>query len=127
MSIAMRLVAAALVVAGFSSACGQGTCTVPPVRQSPVDGVVVAVTATGLTAVQNFTVRQSDGSEVVFQVGTIEDATVFPPGHLKEHQASSSPVRVWFTAKPDRTLVAYRLDDASGPTPQGSPITFSCS
>jgi hypothetical protein len=123
-SVARALLAAALVLP--AAACGQGSCSFPPVKQSPTDGIVVSVTATGLTDVQNFTLRQNDGSQVVFQVGVLDDPTVFPAGHLKEHQASGSPVRVWFATTPDRTLVAFHLEDALGPAPSTTAITFSC-
>ena len=45
-------------------------------------------------------------------VGTLENGVEFPPGHLAEHLASSSPLRVFFRPEGDR-LVVYRLEDAS--------------
>ena len=48
---------------------------------------------------------------MTFKIGTLENGAEFPPGHLAEHLATSSPVRVYFRAEgPD--LVVYRLEDA---------------
>jgi hypothetical protein len=122
-----RLFLAAALVALPAASCGQGTCTFPPVRQSPVDGVVTEVSATGLTAVQGFTIRQSDGSIVGFTMGTLDDPTVFSPGHLKAHETSATPVRVWFKVQNGRELVVYHLEDAPAtPAADATAISFSC-
>lgn len=115
------------LVALPAASCTQATCTFPPVRQSPIDGVVTEVNATGLTAVQGFTVRQPDGSTVAFTMGTLDDPTVFSPGHLKAHQVSATPVRVWFKVRNGRDLVVYHLEDATAtPASDATAITFSC-
>jgi hypothetical protein len=84
----------------------------PVVPESPVTGVLLGVTAEGLTQVKGFTLRTSDGLELSFEIGTLENGVEFPPGHLAEHLASSSPVRVFFRVEGSR-LVVYRLEDAS--------------
>ena len=127
MTAAIRAALAAIVAATVLVACGgRGSCTFPPVKASPVEGVVIAVDASGLTDVRAFTLRQADGSTVVFQVGQLDNATAFPPGHLKEHQASASPIRVWFTVRNGRDLVAYHLDDAEGAAATEEPVSFAC-
>jgi hypothetical protein len=78
---------------------------------SPVDGIVTQVQATGLTEVQGFTLRIAGGKTIQLTLGPLENATQFSPGHLKEHQASGSPVRVFFTAS-GSTYTVYRLEDA---------------
>jgi hypothetical protein len=84
----------------------------PGAPASPVVGVLLAVDARGLTDVKGFTVRTDDGRELAFEIGTLENGVDFPPGHLAEHLAGSTPVRVFFRADGDR-LVVYRLEDAS--------------
>jgi len=122
-----RALLVVVLVALPAASCGQGTCTFPPVRQSPVDGVVTDVSATGLTEVQGFTLRQTDGSTVAFTMGTLDDPTVFSPRHLKAHQASATPVRVWFKVQNGRDLVVYHLEDATTtPAAGATAITFSC-
>jgi hypothetical protein len=123
---ALRVTLAALVLATGFAACGQGSCSFPPVKASPAEGIVVAVDSTGLTDVRSFSLRQSDGSTVFFQVGQLDNATAFPPGHLKEHQASASPIRVWFTVRNRLDLIAYRLEDATDVPATEQPVSFSC-
>lgn len=78
---------------------------------SPVIGVLVHIEAVGLTDVKGFTLRFSDGTEAVFRIGILENGAQFPPGHLAEHMASSSPVQAFFRLEgPD--LVVYRIEDA---------------
>ncbi len=83
----------------------------PSAPASPVEGVVTKIDATGLDKVNGFTIRTADGASLTFRIGTLENGAEFPPGHLKEHQATSSPVRVFF--RPDGSdLVVYRIEDA---------------
>lgn len=91
------------------------------VPASPVVGVVTRVEASGLAAVSGFTLRTTDGVVLDFAIGTLENGAEFPPGHLAEHQATAEAVRVSFRVEGSR-LVAYRIDDASGP-PSGAPAT----
>lgn len=79
---------------------------------SPATGVVLRVTAEGLTQVKGFRLRTGEGQEIELEIGTLENGVEFPPGHLAEHLASSTPVRVFFRAEGDR-LVAYRIEDAA--------------
>jgi hypothetical protein len=77
---------------------------------SPVTGVIVDVQATGLDQVSGFTLLVR-GQRVAFQLGPLENATEFPAGHLKEHQATSEPIRVYFR-EAGSGLVVYRIEDA---------------
>jgi hypothetical protein len=79
---------------------------------SPATGVLLGVTAEGLARVKGFRLRTAEGQEIEFEIGALENGVEFPPGHLAEHLASSSPVRVFFRPEGDR-LVVYRLEDAS--------------
>ena len=74
-------------------------------------GVVVAVQATSLSSVQGFSIRTADSRTVDFRVGTIENATAFPAGHLAEHRVSLIPVRVTYVEE-GGARVAVRLEDA---------------
>ena len=81
------------------------------VPTSPVDGVLLHIDATGLSDVTGFTLRLTSGREITFRIGTLENGDQFPPGHLAEHLATASPIRVYFRVDgPD--LVVYRLEDA---------------
>jgi len=94
-------------------------CACSNAAPAPVDGIVVQVDATGLTAVSGFDLRPDNGGPVLhFTLGSTENPTQFPPGHLKEHQASGSPIRVYYTVQAD-VRVAYRLEDA--PAATGNP------
>jgi hypothetical protein len=104
------LTAAALCVAVLA-ACGPGPATTPDVG-SPIDGVVTSVDVVSLTDVRGFTL-QAGGSSIEFKLGVLENATSFSPSHLKEHQASSEPIRVWFRME-GAERVAYRIEDAPG-------------
>jgi hypothetical protein len=81
---------------------------------SPVTGVLVHIDAASLADVRAFTLRFADGTEAVFRIGNLENGAQFPPGHLAEHMASSSPIRAFFRqVGPD--LVVYRIEDAPAP------------
>lgn len=107
-------VAVAVGVATARPACA---CTPPP--SSPVDGVVISVNSTSLTDVHDFVLRVADGSNMTFVLGVLENATQFSPGHLKAHQASGTPVRVFFSRSSTDQLIVYRLEDA--PVSSSSP------
>ncbi len=79
---------------------------------SPVTGVVTDIEATGLTSVAAITLRTADGVQTVFRIGLLENGAEFPPGHLSEHMATSSPVRVFFREEGGE-MVVYRLEDGS--------------
>ena len=74
-------------------------------------GVLVKIDSQGLTKVRGFTLRTDAGAEIAFTIGTLENGAEFPPGHLAEHMATSSPVRVFFRDEAG-TLVVYRIEDA---------------
>jgi hypothetical protein len=74
-------------------------------------GIVVAVEATGLTTVQGFSIRTSDGRTVDFRVGSLENAAAFPPGHLAEHKVTLVPIRVTYVDE-SGAHVAVRIEDA---------------
>jgi hypothetical protein len=81
---------------------------------SPVVGVLVHIEASGLADVKAFTLRFADGTEAAFRIGVLENGAQFPPGHLAEHMASSSPVKAFFRMEgADR--VVYRIEDAPAP------------
>jgi hypothetical protein len=77
---------------------------------SPVDGVPIHIDAEGFTKVTAFTLRLDDGSQVRFAMGDLENGDRFPPNHLAEHLAGSTPVRVFFRDE-NGTLTAYRIED----------------
>jgi hypothetical protein len=72
---------------------------------------VIGVVSAGLDQVRGFTIRANDGSTIEFALGQLENGDEFPPGHLKEHQATASPILVFFRIENGR-LVAYRIEDA---------------
>ena len=113
-------IVAGLAVVGWSvfwAVAWTCACTPPPsYPASPVEGVVVAVSAPSLGQVTSFDVRLNDGGTLHFTVGTLENPTEFPPSHLAEHQVSSQPVRVFYRTE-NGVHVAYRLEDAA---PSGS-------
>jgi hypothetical protein len=78
---------------------------------SPLEGVVTKVDSGGLNEVSSFDLRTNDGQTYTISVGQLENAAEFPPGHLREHMATSSLVRVFFTVEGSE-LVATRLEDA---------------
>ena len=81
------------------------------VPESPIVGLVTAIDSAGLDQVKGFTLRASNGQDLKFVLGTLENATEFAPGHLAEHMAATDPVLVYFRPE-NGALVVYRLDDA---------------
>jgi hypothetical protein len=108
------LLVALVVVVGGVALFLPGTVNQPhqPVGAEPMVGVIVAVDAEGLGSVRGFTLRQTGGELIVFDLRELENGAAFPPGHLAEHQATAEPVRVWFRDD-DGTLLAIRLEDAA--------------
>ena len=87
-----------------SAACG-------PAAQTAA-GFVVDVKSSSVTQVDSFTLRTSEGSELVFTVGALElDGDAFPAGHLREHMALGQAVAVAYRDV-DGTREAFRLADA---------------
>ena len=77
-----------------------------------VDGVVLKVDSTGLASVSGFTLRSDDGRTLLFTLAGLRNGTVFPPGHLAEHQATSSRIRVSYADAGTGTLDALWIEDA---------------
>lgn len=100
---------AALILGGWGGPAGGGESR-PPGTEAMV-GVIVEVEAEGLSDVRGFTLRLDDGELVPFELGRLENAAEFPPGHLAEHQATAERVRVWFRVD-GGSRVAVRLEDA---------------
>jgi hypothetical protein len=90
-----------------SAEAGMASATVA----SPVTGILVKIDSLGLTKVRGFTLRTDGGAEIPFTIGTLENGAEFPPGHLAEHMATSSPVRVFFREEGGEPVV-YRIEDA---------------
>jgi hypothetical protein len=78
---------------------------------SPIVGLVTKIDSEGLDQVKGFTLKASNGQDLTFVVGTLENAADFPPGHLTEHMAAADPVLVYFRVE-NGAMVVYRLDDA---------------
>jgi hypothetical protein len=83
-------------------------------------GVVVAIDAVSLTNVRGFTLRTPDGRTVSFRIGSLENQAEFPPGHLTEHEATASPIRVTYRSE-GTDLVAVRLEDATPAAASSAP------
>ncbi len=117
-ALALALVLVCAACAGPSPAPGSaGPASFAPAESglpdalaSPVTGRLTRIDAQGLTKVKGFTLRLEDGREVAFTLGTLENGATVPPGHLAEHMASSSAVKVFFRDV-DGVLVVYRLED----------------
>ena len=110
--VIIGLGAAAALIAGGSGGPGSGgPGGAPPSGASEVTGVIVAVDSAGLGDVSGFTLRQTGGDQLTFDLSTLGNGTQFPPGHLSEHQATAQPVRVWYRDDGTR-LYALWLEDA---------------
>ena len=106
-ALAVIVVAVAVAAAVFG-----GTARDPEAPQGEeAVGIVSSINSEGLTNVRGFRLLMPDGRELQFAIGTLENGAEFPPGHLAEHQALASPIRVWYRTDGD-TLVAFRLEDA---------------
>jgi hypothetical protein len=106
----MRL--AGLVIAVVLVGCGPQATT--------AQGIVVDVKASSVTQVDSFTLRTTDGRELVFRVGALElDDGAFPAGHLREHMALGEPITVSYR-QANGTAVAYRPTDANSDGPGSS-------
>ena len=98
------------LVAGAAILLGQTSNARPPGTES-VEGVIVSVDSAGLTDVKSFELLAADGSTLTFSLERLENGASFAPGHLVEHQASASPVRVWYRSD-GGVLYAIVLEDA---------------
>ena len=96
-----------MLLVGFVAGCGG-----PSAPTSSLTGVVVAVRSGAGLEVEAFSVRTPEGTTLEFQVGPLDlHSGGFPASHLREHQATSEPVRVFFRRE-GPMLVATRLEDA---------------
>jgi hypothetical protein len=103
----IALTAAGALLLGGSSIVDPGA----PPNASSIDGVIVAVRSEGLDRVNGFDLRTTDQGTLAFALGDLENGAEFPPGHLVEHQATATPVRVWYRTEGGER-VAVRLEDA---------------
>lgn len=118
---ASATVIAVLVALGWALlACGQPASPTPSFPASPVDGVIISVDASSLSDVRGFTLLTPSGERIAFTLGTLENPTEFPPGHLAEHEATSVAVRVSFRVE-NGVPIVYRLADAVRTSPAASP------
>ena len=109
---ALVLAVAIVAVAGVVAAIGGPFLAAPPRTET---GVVVAVDGSSLTDVRGFTLRTTDGRTVEFGLGAVENGAQFPPAHLREHQATATPIVVTYREEAGRRL-AIRLEDAAVPS-----------
>ena len=106
---ALAVIAVAVAVA---AAVFGGTARDPEAPQGDeAVGIVSSIDSEGLTNVRAFTLLMPDGRELEFAIGTLENGAEFPPGHLAEHQAFATRIRVWYRASGDERI-AFRLEDA---------------
>ena len=82
-----------------------------PKDAQAVVGVIVGVDAASLDRVNGFSLRTTDRGTLRFTLGELENGAEFPPGHLAEHQALASPIRVWYRTE-GIARVAFRIEDA---------------
>jgi hypothetical protein len=83
---------------------------------SPVAGVIIGIDSSGLNGVHAFSLRTSTGRILRFTLGNLDNPTMFPPGHLAEHQLTGLPVLAFFTVD-GPNLVVFHLEDAPVPSP----------
>jgi hypothetical protein len=83
----------------------------PVALPDPVTGAVIRLDAEGLTRVTGFRLRADDGIETDFRIGILENGAQFPPGHLAEHMATSTRIRVYYRDEAGERVV-FRLEDA---------------
>lgn len=105
--LVVGLAAAVSLIMGRSALPDSG----PPPNAEQVTGVIVKVDSASLTDVHGFTLRTAANAQMVFVLDRLENGKDFPPGHLVEHQASSSPVLVWYRTE-NGVNYAIRLEDA---------------
>jgi hypothetical protein len=106
-ALAVIVVAVAVAAAVFGGTAGNPAAA----QGEQAVGIVSSIDSEGLTNVRGFTLLTPDGRELEFGIGTLENGAQFPPGHLAEHQALASPIRVWYRTE-GGSLVAFRLEDS---------------
>ena len=108
--LVIGLATATAIYLGGIGGIGQRDPNRPPDATQAV-GVIVQVQSEGLTNVRGFSLRTDSDTDMVFSLDKLQNGAQFPPGHLVEHQASSTPVRVWFTTEGGINYALW-LDDA---------------
>lgn len=110
---ALLFVAIVVVTGGAALLLSETSTPNPdaPPGTTAVVGVIVGVDSQGLGDVRGFTLRREGGELLEFDLSELESGTEFPVGHLAEHQATASPVRVWYRDD-GGALLAIRLEDA---------------
>ena len=93
------------------SAAPVDSSSAPAVPESPVAGIVIAVDTAGATLIKGFTLRNNDGDTIAFTIGTLDNPDDFPASQLKDHEASATPVFVFFREEGGH-LVVYHLENA---------------
>jgi hypothetical protein len=98
--------AGAVIVGGV----GRSDPNQPPADANQVVGVVVGVDSKGLTDVQSFTLRTTSDTNMVFALDKLQNGATFAPGHLVEHQASSTPIQVWYRTQDGINYAVWMAD-----------------
>lgn len=108
------LLVVVIAVTGGAALIFGGSGTKPEPSSLPrsfMTGVVVAVDARSLTDVRSFDLRISPDAIRTFGLANLENGVEFPPGHLNEHMATASPIRVYYRVI-DGVNQAIRIEDA---------------
>jgi hypothetical protein len=84
-------------------------------QSTSVQGVVVAVNSSSMVSVNNFRLREADGTTLTFVIGPL-DADSFPAEHLQTHLQSAIPIVVTYQQSGGEN-VALHLVDAPIPSP----------
>ena len=108
--IVVLLIGLATAAAIFVGGAGRRDPNQPPTDANQIGGVIVGVESKGLTDVRSFTVRTTADTNMVFVLDKLENGAVFPPGHLVEHQASSTPIQVWFRTQDGVNYAVWLAD-----------------
>ena len=109
-AVVFAITAAAVLIFG---GVGRNSPDATPDLPSAI-GVIVAVDSAGLSSVKSFTLRQADGSTLIFDLAKQENAVQFPAGHLQQHLATARLTQVWYRDE-GGALYAIRLADAPQP------------
>lgn len=109
--IAIALTGGAALILGGRGTPGGTPHVAAPSGTMTVVGVVVAIDSGGLSDVRGFTLRTAEGQIFEFSLTKLENGATFPPGHLAEHVATATPIRVTYR-EASGTLEAIRIDDA---------------
>ena len=94
---------AAIALVAF--ACGGG-------GERSASGVIVDVAGSSLTQVESFTLEETDGEVLTFQIApeaSKDPAEGFFPGHMRGHALAAEKVKVFFR-EDDGVFLALRLE-----------------